>query len=151
MLISEAMNTKLDPFSDAQSGPIPHNAQVPSDEDTKVDGETFTMNNDNSTTILFDPVIKKGVMRFGVLSIEDLKAVGIADESVKYGRDENPEDKGWEKIVKYEYNFGWIEHKDKLIEGNAKFDDGDRVALELNMDSTPRTLTFFKNDEEQMN
>ncbi|KAA6383315.1 MAG: hypothetical protein EZS28_021157, partial [Streblomastix strix] len=96
-------------------------------------------------------VIKKGVMRFEVKSIEDLRRIGIADETVKYGRNEKPEARGWGKIVAYDYNAGRIGHIGDYIEGNAKFRDGDRVALELNMDSTPRTLTFFVNDEEQMN
>ncbi|KAA6385489.1 MAG: putative CAMK family protein kinase [Streblomastix strix] len=104
-------------------GPIPHIAQVPSDEDTKVDGETFTSNNDNDSTILFDPLIKKGVMRFEVKSIDYLRAVGIADESVKYGRNEEPQARGGDN--------GGIRHIGDFIEGNAKFNDGDRVALEV--------------------
>ncbi|KAA6384855.1 MAG: hypothetical protein EZS28_019618 [Streblomastix strix] len=146
MLNSEAMNAKLDPFS----GPIPHKSLVPSEEDTKVDGETFTLNNYNYTTILFDPVVKKGIVKFVVQSIYNLSEVGIADETVKYGRKERSEARGKEKIVTY-FAFGSIGHIGELIEGNAKFDTGDRVALELNMDSSPRTLTFFVNDEEQPN
>ncbi|KAA6373568.1 MAG: hypothetical protein EZS28_030906, partial [Streblomastix strix] len=132
-------------------GPIPHIAQVPSDEDTKVDGETYTSINRNHSTILFDPLIKKGVMRFEVLSVRSVDVVGIADETVKYGRNENPDARGWGKIVAYDYYQGRICHIGDWIEGNAEFRTGARVALELNMDSTPRTLTFFVNDVEQMN
>ncbi|KAA6353041.1 MAG: hypothetical protein EZS28_051432, partial [Streblomastix strix] len=75
----------------------------------------------------------------------------IADETVKYERRQSPEARGGEKIVGY-YNIGKIDHIGDWIEGNAKFyKTGDRVALELNMDSSPRTLTFFVNDKEQPN
>ncbi|KAA6387376.1 MAG: putative Serine/threonine-protein kinase Nek3 [Streblomastix strix] len=129
-------------------GPIPHIALVPSTESTKVDGETFTQNFRSDSTILFDPVIKKGIVKFEVQSV---RAVGIADETLKYERNEEPYARGWDKIVVYDYYFGRIEHKYKLIVGNSEFKTGDRVALELDMDSSPRTLTFFVNDEEQPN
>ncbi|KAA6377720.1 MAG: hypothetical protein EZS28_026753 [Streblomastix strix] len=152
MLNSEAMNAQLNPFSGAQSGPITHTAQVPSHFDTQVDGDTFTLNNDNETTILFDPLVNKGIVKFVVQNIKNLiAAVGIADETVKYGRKEFPDARGKEKIVRYDCP-GWIEHIDDYIKGNAEFyKTGDRVTLELNMDSSPRTLTFFVNDEEQPN
>ncbi|KAA6397889.1 MAG: hypothetical protein EZS28_006584 [Streblomastix strix] len=130
-------------------GPIPHSTVGLCLEDIKVDGDTFTSIGDGVSTILFDPVVKKGVVKFEVLNIKELECVGIADESVQLNRNEKPEDRGWDKIVMYDYCIGWIGHIGDSIEGNAAFKTGDRVALELNMDSIPRTLTFFKNDEEQ--
>ncbi|KAA6356216.1 MAG: hypothetical protein EZS28_048257, partial [Streblomastix strix] len=134
ILYSEARNEQLDPFSDAQSRPIPHNALVPSKEDTKVDGETFTMNNSNFSTILFDPLVNKGIVKFDVQSIRRLDAVGIADETVKYERNEYPGARallGQEKIVQYDWN-GKIAHIGDFIEGNAEFfKTGDCVALEV--------------------
>ncbi|KAA6372278.1 MAG: hypothetical protein EZS28_032194, partial [Streblomastix strix] len=44
---------------------------------------------------------------------------------------------------------GSIAFAEESVSGNAEFDKGNYVALELNMDSTPRTLTFFVDDEEQ--
>ncbi|KAA6380394.1 MAG: hypothetical protein EZS28_024079 [Streblomastix strix] len=153
MLNSEAMNAKLDPFSGAQSDSIPYAAQIPKSllfKHVKVKQDTFTLNNDNQTTILFDPLVNKGIVKFVVQSIFNLSAVGIADETVKYERKEYPWARGYEKIVQY-YRFGNIQHDYHLSVGNAEFNTGDRVTLELNMDSSPRTFTFFVNDEEQPN
>ncbi|KAA6377641.1 MAG: hypothetical protein EZS28_026833 [Streblomastix strix] len=126
---------------------IPHTAQVPSLEDTKVDEETYTMTNGQST-ILFDPVIKKGIVKFEVQSLHNLMAVGIADETVKYGRNEEPYANG-RRLLDMIGCMGNISHIGDSIQGNAEFHTGDRVALELNMDSNLRTLTFFVNDVEQ--
>ncbi|KAA6403259.1 MAG: hypothetical protein EZS28_001202 [Streblomastix strix] len=151
MLNSEAMNAKLNLFSGAQSDSIPYAAQIPKSllfKDVKVKEDTFTLNNDNRTTILFDPLISKGIIKFEVLNVS---TVGIADETVKYGRKEFPSARGYENIVRQHQN-GWIGHTGEWIEGNARFwNAGDRVALEMDMDSSPRTLTFFVNDEEQPN
>ncbi|KAA6391567.1 MAG: putative CAMK family protein kinase, partial [Streblomastix strix] len=105
-----------------------YTSQVPSIEDVKVDGDTFTHTKENAnyTTTLFDPSIKKGVARFEVLDIEDLRSVGIADESVRYGRNEEPEAKAMECNIL-------------------------AIGLKLDMNSMPRTLTFFVNDVEQKN
>ncbi|KAA6403266.1 MAG: hypothetical protein EZS28_001209 [Streblomastix strix] len=150
------MNAKLNPFSGAQSDilsscPIAHTAQIPSEEDTQVDGDTFTSISDNSSTILFDPVIKKGIVKFEFQSIYHLNEVGIADKTVKYERKDFPDERGQEKIVRYN-TFGKIEHIGDFIDGNAKFwNNEDRVTFEMDMDSSPRTLTFFVNDEELPN
>ncbi|KAA6376367.1 MAG: hypothetical protein EZS28_028107 [Streblomastix strix] len=152
MLNSEAMNAQLDPFSDAQSDSIPYAAQIPKSllfKDVKVKEDTFTLSNNNDSTILFDPVVKKGIVKFQTLSLHWFRAVGIADETVKYERKEFPDARGKEKIVTY-YSIGEIRHIGDYIKGNAEFyETGDCVTLELNMDSNPRTLTFFVNDEEQ--
>ncbi|KAA6366721.1 MAG: hypothetical protein EZS28_037752, partial [Streblomastix strix] len=134
--------------------PTPYTAQIPKgllQKDVKVKEDTFTLNNRNHSTILFDPLIKNGVFRFEVLNIQDLYAVGIADESVKYGRGEGPDKRGYYKIIEYD-DLGWIQHIGETIRGNAEIkNNGDRITLELNMDSNPRTLTFFVNDVEQPN
>ncbi|KAA6374359.1 MAG: hypothetical protein EZS28_030115 [Streblomastix strix] len=47
-------------------------------------------------------------------------------------------------------HFGWFKHFGNWVKKNYKpFKNTDRVTLELNMDSNPRTLSFFVNDEEQ--
>ncbi|KAA6353545.1 MAG: hypothetical protein EZS28_050928, partial [Streblomastix strix] len=53
---------------------VRYTLQVPSLEDVQVDGDTFTHTkyNTNRATILFDPPIKSGVVRFEVLSVSDL-------------------------------------------------------------------------------
>ncbi|KAA6373075.1 MAG: hypothetical protein EZS28_031399, partial [Streblomastix strix] len=77
--------------------------------------------------------------------------VGIADESVRYGRDEHPQARSEDKIVYQDYS-GTIEHiGGDSIWGNYGLSDGSRTGMELNMESNPRSLTFFNDDEEQPN
>ncbi|KAA6395144.1 MAG: hypothetical protein EZS28_009332 [Streblomastix strix] len=140
-------------YLEMQKYPTPYTAQIPKGllvKDVKVKDDTFTLNNRNHSTILFDPLIRNGVFRFEVLNINSLWEVGIADESVKYGRKEFPDARGQDKIVEY-YNVGWTRHIGDNILGNAEFNNGDRATQELNMDSNPRTLSFFVNDVEQPN
>ncbi|KAA6360393.1 MAG: hypothetical protein EZS28_044080, partial [Streblomastix strix] len=65
---------------------------------------------------------------------------------------ENPHARGWEKIVYYR-KMGDIGHNGgNWVVGNQPFIFAQQnVAMELNMDSNPRTLTFFVNNEEQQN
>ncbi|KAA6395553.1 MAG: putative CAMK family protein kinase [Streblomastix strix] len=100
-------------------------------QDTQVDGDTFTNTSSmNVPTILFDPVIKKRIMRFEVLNVKDLWAVGIADKSVRFGRDERPQERDDSWIVYY-YKDGQICHIGNSIWGNALFKTGDCIALEV--------------------
>ncbi|KAA6388077.1 MAG: putative STE family protein kinase [Streblomastix strix] len=127
---------------------IQHSPIVPYSDDVKVDGESFTSLSNKTQVILFNPVIKNGAIKFELLSRSSLNEVGIAEESVRYGRDEYPTARGDQKVVRY-WRQGWIKHISGTIYGNSNFRTNDRVTLELNMDSNPRTLTFYVNDVEQ--
>ncbi|KAA6370173.1 MAG: hypothetical protein EZS28_034301 [Streblomastix strix] len=122
-------------------------------QDVEVNGDTYkhTNKNDmNHCTLLYNPVINKGIVKLEVLNVKDLTAVGIADESMRYGRNERPYARGLDKIVYYSYDGSIIHIGDDWIEGNSGFDDdGSRIGMELNMESNPRSLTFFINDKEQ--
>ncbi|KAA6395180.1 MAG: hypothetical protein EZS28_009294 [Streblomastix strix] len=120
----------------------------PDDVETK---ENQFMNiSDRASSILFEPAISTGVVKIDVLNIESLEALGIADETVRYDRIQRPEKVGWEKIVYYHCN-GGLGHIGDWVKGNAEFDDKHRIQLEINMNTTPRTLTFFYDDVEQPN
>ncbi|KAA6398531.1 MAG: putative NEK/NEK6 protein kinase [Streblomastix strix] len=119
----------------------------------KQDGALFTHSMSISrTTVLFDPVISSGIVRIEIINAYDMEGVGIADESVRFEKGENPHARGWEKIVYYR-KMGDIGHNGgNWVVGNQPFIFAQQnVAMELNMDSNPRTLTFFVNDEEQPN
>ncbi|KAA6394529.1 MAG: hypothetical protein EZS28_009945 [Streblomastix strix] len=134
------------------SGPIPHTFQNPSPQDIKAVGDTFTHNNtgSNDAIITFDTPIKNGKVRFEVLCITTLQAVGIADESVRFEKNWEPDKGGKNKIVQFWSGGGLIHVASDQIEGNDNFEkEGQRVALELDMDSKPHTLTFFVDDKEQ--
>ncbi|KAA6363536.1 MAG: hypothetical protein EZS28_040937, partial [Streblomastix strix] len=121
-------------------------------QDMQVNGDTYkhTYENDKRCTLLYNPLINKGIVKFEVLGVKFLWAVGIADESVRYGRDEHPEIRGGDKVVGYNSG-GGIAHIGDFIEGNSGFSDGCRIGMEMNMESNPRSLTFFINDKEQPN
>ncbi|KAA6385234.1 MAG: putative NEK protein kinase [Streblomastix strix] len=121
-------------------------------QDVEVNGDTYTNKNHILCTLLYNPVMNKGIVKLEVLRVKYLQGLGIADESVRYGRNEWPWDRGKDKIVYYQYN-GDIQHNgsDYGIGGNSGFSDGCRIGMELNMESNPRSLTFFIDDKEQPN
>ncbi|KAA6384303.1 MAG: hypothetical protein EZS28_020169 [Streblomastix strix] len=131
---------------------IEHFPTLRRQKDMKVEEEKFTHSNENSNwlTIVFDPNITSGISKIEVLNIKNLEAVGIADESVMFYEGEWPWARGMGRIIFYG-NKGELKHQGAAITGNQSFLDGGRVALEINMDSQPRTLTLFVNDEEQPN
>ncbi|KAA6353572.1 MAG: hypothetical protein EZS28_050901, partial [Streblomastix strix] len=106
---------------------------IPSLEDVELKSNIFTHTNENHnfSTILFDPVIKKGIVRFEVLSISNLTKVGIADESVRYNRKEAPDARGCDKVVEYDWCIGMFHSGGNWIKGNDKYYNGDRIAMEV--------------------
>ncbi|KAA6359228.1 MAG: hypothetical protein EZS28_045245, partial [Streblomastix strix] len=101
-------------------------------QDVEVNGDTYThtIENFNHSTLLYNPLINKGIAKFEVLRVKGLSGFGIADESVRYGRDEDPEARGWNKIVYCHYS-GNIHHiGDNWIKGNSGFSDGCRIGME---------------------
>ncbi|KAA6369631.1 MAG: hypothetical protein EZS28_034842 [Streblomastix strix] len=100
-------------------------------QDIEVNGDTYkhTEENRNYCTLLFNPVINKGIVKFEVLRVKSLSGVGIADESVRYGRSENPSARGEDKIVHYD-NCGGIKHIGDRIGGNSGFWDAFLIGME---------------------
>ncbi|KAA6359411.1 MAG: hypothetical protein EZS28_045062, partial [Streblomastix strix] len=92
-------------------------------QDIEVNGDTYTTKNMNACTLLFDPLINKGIVKLEVLDVSNLHGVGIADESVRYGRKEGPARRGWDKIVSYSFDDYWIK-------GNSGFSGGSRIGME---------------------
>ncbi|KAA6387216.1 MAG: putative G2-specific protein kinase nim-1, partial [Streblomastix strix] len=124
----------------------------PSTEDVEIEQNTFihTDENENRSVVLFDPVISKGIYKIKILNVNDLQGVGIADKTVKFIRDEMPPK--YKSLIIYYRGGGEIQHHSDLIEGNTVFwQDNQSVAMEVNMDSNPRMLTFFVDDMEQPN
>ncbi|KAA6372279.1 MAG: hypothetical protein EZS28_032195 [Streblomastix strix] len=78
--------------------------------------------------------------------------VGIADQSVHYDRNEEPDARGCEKVVEYNSGGDIFHMKFNEIQENISFDQsGDIIFMELNMDSDPRTLAFFVNNKQLSN
>ncbi|KAA6375416.1 MAG: putative G2-specific protein kinase nim-1 [Streblomastix strix] len=126
----------------------------PSTEDVEIEQNTFihTDENENDSVVLFDPVISKGIYKIKILNVVDLVGVGIADQTVQFGRNEMPDDSKYQSRIVYYRRGGKIQHYDNEKEGNTNlFIRNKRVAIEINMDSNPRMLTFFVDDKEQPN
>ncbi|KAA6375636.1 MAG: hypothetical protein EZS28_028836 [Streblomastix strix] len=105
------------------------------------------------STVAFNPIISSGIVRFGGF-IEDQSyypyfSIGIADSSAVFGSSECP-DKGEneKKTVSY-WRDGDIEHIRDEIPGNSGIELNKSVSCEVNMNISPRTLTFFYENQEQ--
>ncbi|KAA6399106.1 MAG: hypothetical protein EZS28_005369 [Streblomastix strix] len=121
-------------------------------KDVEVSGDTnkHTDDNNNLCPLLYNPVINKGSVKLEILRVELLAGIGFADESVCYGRNEWPSKRDLDLIVYYRCS-GGIQHFFEWIVGNSGFSDRSRIGMELNMESNPRSLTFFIDDKEQPN
>ncbi|KAA6393989.1 MAG: hypothetical protein EZS28_010489 [Streblomastix strix] len=123
--------------------------QVPCLDDVSVNGDIFTnISNVNVSSILFDPIIDKGIVMIEILDLKKIRAIGIADKSVYYKRNEWIQARGFDIIIQC-WNDGWIYNINDYVKGNSQFDTGDHVKMELNMEHDPHSLTFFVNDIEQ--
>ncbi|KAA6362963.1 MAG: hypothetical protein EZS28_041510, partial [Streblomastix strix] len=111
------------------------------------------LDNYDNSTVAYNPIVTNGIVRFEG-KFQNHKEfpykIGIADASVVFGSKKDPADNEYNgKIVCYQNN-GNLNHINKKgIAGNCKIEDGQTVALEVNMTSSPRTLTFFINGQQQ--
>ncbi|KAA6360460.1 MAG: hypothetical protein EZS28_044013, partial [Streblomastix strix] len=111
-------------------------------QDVKVNGDTYTNKNGHHCTLLYNPVINKGIVKFEFLNVKDLEGVGIADESVRYGRDEGPQERGKDKIVYYDWT-GDFFHIGDPIWGNSNFSDGCRIGMEVSEYGIKSSQSYF--------
>ncbi|KAA6391321.1 MAG: hypothetical protein EZS28_013148, partial [Streblomastix strix] len=131
------------PLSVQVVGNVDYIPVIPYEDDVNVSGSVFTSKSGNHSVILFKPLIKSGIIKFDVQAMNQLIGLGIAYDPAKFERNQVPQ-----AIAK---TSGKIYFGKGGIHDNGKFDNGNYVALELNMDSRPRTLSFFIDDEEQKN
>ncbi|KAA6396900.1 MAG: hypothetical protein EZS28_007574 [Streblomastix strix] len=88
-------------------------------------------NINENCTIALDPIIKEDIIRIEVIFEKPggyLKSIGIADASCSFAASKEPQDDGMR---------------------NQRYDNGQRVAAEVDMTIVPRRLTFFIDDVEQ--
>ncbi|KAA6384060.1 MAG: putative Serine/threonine-protein kinase Nek3 [Streblomastix strix] len=140
-------SNSIQTYEEIPFGPIVHVPLLPHPDVVQIDGELYKIKLYQSTVVLFDPVIRKGIVKFKVDDDNHLHGIGIADESIRYDRGEEPFARGEDKVLAY-FSYGCINHIGESINGNRNF-FRENITLELNMDTDPRTLTFFIKDEEQ--
>ncbi|KAA6376047.1 MAG: hypothetical protein EZS28_028428 [Streblomastix strix] len=108
---------------------------------------------DGRSTVAFNPIISSGIVRFGGF-FEDpdynpFFKIGIADSSAVFGSNELPrEGENQKKTVCY-FKDGEIAHIGDCIPGNSQIESNKSVSCEVNMNISPRTLTFFYDNQEQ--
>ncbi|KAA6368074.1 MAG: hypothetical protein EZS28_036399, partial [Streblomastix strix] len=110
-------------------------------------------NNDECSTVAFNPKISSGIVRFGGFIMRHsigYFSIGIADSSAVFGSNENPYSGENEKKTVCYWSYGGISHiGDYIIPGNSGIELNKSVSCEVNMNIYPRTLTFFYDNQEQ--
>ncbi|KAA6369147.1 MAG: hypothetical protein EZS28_035326 [Streblomastix strix] len=105
------------------------------------------------STVAFNPIISSGIVRFGGFferhsSLYNF-SIGIAESSAIFGSNEWPiNGENRQKTVCY-WKDGGISHIGPVIPENSKIELNKSVSCEVNMNISPRTLTFFYDDQEQ--
>ncbi|KAA6404018.1 MAG: hypothetical protein EZS28_000449 [Streblomastix strix] len=128
-----------------------------------IKGNSFIHTNeeDSFCTVLIDPILTEGVelIEFIFHGHEDeLFSVGIAESSKVFGQYESPYGRmNNQLIMNIKQLKGELSHiirDNKLsypVLGNSPFHCEQKVSIEVDMNTTPRTLTFFIDGEEQKN
>ncbi|KAA6370284.1 MAG: hypothetical protein EZS28_034189, partial [Streblomastix strix] len=111
------------------------------------------LDNYDNSTVAYNPIVTNGIVRFegAFQKYSDFSyQIGIADSSVVFGSKKDPSDNEYDgKTVCYQNNGHLVHINKNEIAGNALIEDRQTIALEVNMTSSPRTLTFFINGQQQ--
>ncbi|KAA6368181.1 MAG: hypothetical protein EZS28_036292 [Streblomastix strix] len=118
-------------------------------------GNMFIHSDENcdSCTIVIDPVIKDGIVRFEIVfeNSEWQKIFGFADASCSFAAGNGPWDDGnKEKTVRY-YQSGELDHITYYTKRNGSYEDGQIISAIVDMTSNPRKVVFYVDGIEQPN
>ncbi|KAA6379211.1 MAG: hypothetical protein EZS28_025263 [Streblomastix strix] len=132
---------------------ITYQSIIPDPDHTiQQDNKIIRTNKGSRSTVAFNPAITSGIVRFGGFlekHPDNRFRFGIADSSAVFGSDEGPWEGGnYKKTVSY-YKDGDLTHIGDFIKGNSPIEENKTVAMEVNMNIRPRTLTFFYDNQEQ--
>ncbi|KAA6391173.1 MAG: hypothetical protein EZS28_013299 [Streblomastix strix] len=121
----------------------------------RAEGNKFIHSQDiEDCTIAIDPVIREGIVRIEFVfqySEGYGRIMGIADASCSFAAGKGPSaDRNDKKTVRY-YNNGDFDHVTYNKVQNKRYEDEQRIAVEVDMTSNPRKVTFFVNEVEQQN
>ncbi|KAA6393859.1 MAG: putative MAP kinase kinase family domain protein [Streblomastix strix] len=138
------------------SSPISFKAEgiIPDEQIVTQSGNKIIHSSNNlRQTVAFNPIISEGIVRFeGYFENHGYYEFifGVADYSAVFGADKWPFDgENKEKNVQY-WKDGNLTHIGRNeTTGNSPIELNKSVAMEVNMNITPRTLTFFYDNQEQ--
>ncbi|KAA6370169.1 MAG: hypothetical protein EZS28_034305 [Streblomastix strix] len=130
------------------------NQSLQSDPDHVIQQENkiIRTNKGLRSTVAFNPAITSGIVRLGGFFKDDpfdYFRIGIADSSAVFGSDEGPNKGENDKKTVCCYKDGDLEHFGDYIRGNSPIELNKSVAMEVNMNIRPHTLTFFCDNQEQ--
>ncbi|KAA6400674.1 MAG: hypothetical protein EZS28_003801 [Streblomastix strix] len=145
-------NTNIQQVSELQSGEIPISITVPKGSYTKKEGEfTYTSTQAEYKTFPINSSLYKGIYRceFKVKTVGHLW-FGIMKSGLKipFGQHANSNQQ-YGKDSMFFYQDGKLFQNGKSTTGNQAIKDNDSVALEVNLNSTPRTVHLFINNVQQ--
>ncbi|KAA6361605.1 MAG: hypothetical protein EZS28_042868 [Streblomastix strix] len=80
-------------------GPVAYNPIVLTPGDIQMEGRTYRNVSGKPVTFFFDPVIKSGIAKFEVHSVNNLYGVGITIDTLEIGPNECPWDKQKQKFT----------------------------------------------------
>ncbi|KAA6401623.1 MAG: hypothetical protein EZS28_002847 [Streblomastix strix] len=104
-------------------------------------------------TVTIDPAVKEGICRLEFMFENSLfcRSFGIIDASSSVTAGKWPQDGGnREKTVRYQ-DSGYVDHITNDSRGNQKIEDGQKIAVEVDMTANPRKVQFFIENKEQVN
>ncbi|KAA6369432.1 MAG: hypothetical protein EZS28_035041 [Streblomastix strix] len=135
-------------MSEDKKGPVAYSAILPLQDSVKADGATFTLTTEKFAVVQFDPPINKGILRIEIQNVEYVNQIGISPENLLFGETiKTPIARGLGRTVSYFFT-GEIQ-QNGMVKNQEYSNAGDRITLELNMDTEPKSLTFFINNVEQ--
>ncbi|KAA6360544.1 MAG: hypothetical protein EZS28_043929, partial [Streblomastix strix] len=121
----------------------------------RAEGNKFIHSQDiEDCTIAIDPVIREGIVRIELVfqySEGYSRIVGITDASCSFDVSKGPSSDGNDKKTIRYYNNGDFDHVSYDKVQNKRYQDEERIAVEVDMTSNPRKVTFFVNEVEQQN
>ncbi|KAA6370615.1 MAG: hypothetical protein EZS28_033858 [Streblomastix strix] len=138
------------------SSPISFKAEgiIPDKQIVTQSGNKIIHSNNNvkRQTVAFNPIISEGIIRFeGFFENHSVWnfIFGVAYSSAVFGSNKWPQnDENYKKTICY-WNDGNLRHIGDWITGNSQIEKNKSIAMEVNMNITPRTLTFFYDNQEQ--
>ncbi|KAA6396178.1 MAG: hypothetical protein EZS28_008291 [Streblomastix strix] len=111
-------------------------------------------NKDGPCTVAIDPIIREGIVRIEIVfeKTGGWRTIGVADASCSFAAGKGPSaDGNKEKTVRYWCYNGCLDHITNDIKGNQEYADEQKIAVEVDMTTAPRRVTFFVDDIEQPN
>ncbi|KAA6379512.1 MAG: putative MAP kinase kinase family domain protein [Streblomastix strix] len=134
-------------------GPVTNTPNITQGFQCKQQGNKIVhfQGNNSPCTVTYNPVISSGIVRFEGFfeKTNEYRIIGVADASVVYAANNGPGEQYRGKAVRFSGSEGLLHIPSDAYGRFTKYSNFQRVACEVNMDSTPRKAYFFVEGTEQ--